>query len=143
MPKESERVSASRTVSLDLRDHVEGIWDEDVPIMTHIVVELVGVTRQRLGRTQLLEAVSVLLARFDLTALANEELAVEFPGRPAGYTIVQVLGQSHIALHSWPQRGYLHIDLVACNAAIEAGGIRQAATDLFEPTAIRVLKLLY
>lgn len=34
---------------------------------------------------------------------------------PAGVTEIAVLGESHIALHSWPSQGQLFIDIATCS----------------------------
>ena len=33
---------------------------------------------------------------------------------PIGYTIVFILAESHLAIHTWPENNLLHIDLVSC-----------------------------
>lgn len=33
---------------------------------------------------------------------------------PSGITVIQILSQSHIALHFWPEINFVHIDLMAC-----------------------------
>ena len=37
------------------------------------------------------------------------------PFKPYGFTLVYVLSESHLALHTWPERKVLHIDLVTCS----------------------------
>ena len=40
---------------------------------------------------------------------------VEHRFSPQGITIVWVLAESHLAIHTWPELGYLHVDLVTCS----------------------------
>ena len=35
---------------------------------------------------------------------------------PQGFTLVWVLSESHLAIHTWPELGYIHIDLVTCSS---------------------------
>jgi S-adenosylmethionine/arginine decarboxylase-like enzyme len=37
------------------------------------------------------------------------------PFTPYGHTLVYVLSQSHLAIHTWPEHHVLHIDLVTCS----------------------------
>jgi S-adenosylmethionine/arginine decarboxylase-like enzyme len=34
--------------------------------------------------------------------------------KPVGITYIYVLSQSHLVIHTWPETGYIHIDLVTC-----------------------------
>ena len=34
---------------------------------------------------------------------------------PKGITIVYILSESHLAIHTWPELGVIHIDLVTCS----------------------------
>lgn len=34
---------------------------------------------------------------------------------PKGITLVYVLSESHLAIHTWPELGIIHIDLVTCS----------------------------
>ncbi|MBI4100094.1 S-adenosylmethionine decarboxylase [Candidatus Microgenomates bacterium] len=35
---------------------------------------------------------------------------------PQGVTLVYVLSESHLAIHSWPELGTIHVDLVTCHS---------------------------
>ena len=39
---------------------------------------------------------------------------IEHKFNPVGYTLVCILSQSHLAIHTWPEYKILHIDLVSC-----------------------------
>lgn len=34
--------------------------------------------------------------------------------KPSGSTLVYLLSQSHLAVHTWPESGIIHVDLVMC-----------------------------
>ena len=34
---------------------------------------------------------------------------------PQGITIVYILSESHLAVHTWPELGTIHVDLVTCS----------------------------
>lgn len=36
-------------------------------------------------------------------------------GRPAGVTGVLLLAESHVAVHTWPERGLVTVDVYVCN----------------------------
>ncbi len=52
---------------------------------------------------------AVVAGRF--TALAE----VVVPFSPQGVTACAVVGESHLALHSWPEEGRLFVDVASCS----------------------------
>jgi len=52
-----------------------------------------------------------------------KEVTHEFA--PHGISCVLVLAESHMALHTWPEYGYVSIDLFTCDSSIESEKIIQ------------------
>lgn len=52
-----------------------------------------------------------------LTAVADRfhRFAPRQPGVPAGVTGVVLLAESHLAVHTWPERGVVTLDVFVCN----------------------------
>jgi S-adenosylmethionine decarboxylase len=77
---------------------------------THLIVDLWGASRldeQRAVERALrlaAEAAGATLLRLDLHA---------FPGT-GGITGVAVLAESHISIHTWPERAYAAVDVFMC-----------------------------
>ena len=61
-------------------------------------------------------------------------------GERAGFTGVAVLSESHISLHSWPEHGYMAVDVFMCGECDPRGAVDVLA-DHFQPaqTEVRVL----
>lgn len=38
---------------------------------------------------------------------------------PIGYTLVCILSESHLAIHTWPEYNTIHIDLVSCKKIMQ------------------------
>lgn len=53
------------------------------------------------------------------------------PFSPCGLTLVYVLSESHLAIHTWPERKVLHIDLVTCSE-IEREKVEEAVKNIFK-----------
>ncbi len=56
------------------------------------------------------------------------------PFSPFGLTLVYVLSQSHLAIHTWPQRQVLHIDLVTCTE-LDFKTVEKALNLIFDPNS--------
>ena len=57
--------------------------------------------------------------------MMGESHATQFPGEEGGATAFAVLAESHIAVHTWPERRYVAADVFTCgdtlpDAAIDA-----------------------
>lgn len=50
---------------------------------------------------------------------------------PLGVTLVFILSQSHLAIHTWPEAGILHLDLVSC-VKLNKKKIRKLLADIFD-----------
>ena len=60
---------------------------------------------------------------------------------PAGITGVVLLAESHLAVHTWPERGVVTLDVFVCNLltdnAERAEAVLAALTEGFQPAAVQ------
>jgi len=78
----------------------------------HLLADLHGVEHERLADSALLDRMLLDAARASgLTPVAGP-LLHQFPG--GGLTGVVLLAESHIAFHTYPERGYLALDVFTC-----------------------------
>lgn len=93
---------------------------------TQILLELVGAPHDLLDDVDFVrEAMTDAARRAGLTVVG--ELFHRF--NPQGVSGVVVIAESHIAIHTWPERGYASIDLYTCG---EVDGGKLAADFLTE-----------
>lgn len=128
-----------RLFSLDLRDHVKGLWDDEIPFLYQCVVEGVGVDAERLNNEDYLsKAADVLCSEMGL----NVRESLVYPFQP-GITAIYILSESHLALHTWPEKGYLHLDLVTCTkSGIDQTRLSDTFGNVFKPSSIRSHKMV-
>lgn len=94
--------NAIRIFDFNLKERVSGIWDENIPIIRHAVVECVGVERNFLIKNNLVKILLEITQDLDLCVV--DTYTHNFI--PQGNTVIFVLEESHFAVHSWPERGY-------------------------------------
>lgn len=80
------------------------------PIIHHQVVEIFLARNIQYANRRILELGIEFCKVLNLNILDN--LSHNF--EPYGITTLFVLSESHCAIHYWPERYYLHIDLVTC-----------------------------
>jgi len=72
--------------------------------------------------TALRTALELAVVRGCFTSLAT----VVVPFSPQGVTACAVVGESHIALHTWPEEGRLFVDIASCSTLASAQGALEA-----------------
>lgn len=64
-------------------------------------------------------------------------LAHTFPGQDAGVTATVLLAESHLCVHTWPERAAVTLDVYVCNVRADHSGqaraLLAALIDLFAP----------
>lgn len=87
----------------------------------HLLADLWGIEAARLRDAALLRACLVDAAKVcGLTPVAAPVM-YEFPG--GGVTGFILLSESHLSLHSYPEKGYLALDLFTCGKADPRDGL--------------------
>ena len=85
--------------------------------LEHILVELRGCSAEKLHDAKLLDAlIDRSIASMGLTEVARVSHAFS----PHGFTSVRLLSESHFSLHTWPEHGFIALDLCSCKAVSQA-----------------------
>lgn len=99
----------STKVSTDgLGDASEG-WKR--PLMHRAVIELSSSEIRLDDPTAVEGLIEDIVSEFDFTLVSTDVTRFE----PIGITAIGVLGESHISIHTWPEYGYAHIELLTCS----------------------------
>lgn len=125
---------------LNLEKEVYCRWHENTPRIHHAVIEGGGIAEENLEHDKVIEELEGFCKKLKLS-IVNK---LDHRFTPYGKSIVFILEESHIAVHTWPERGYIHIDVVTCSKrrqnakklAVEFGKI-------FRPTHTRLIRLKY
>lgn len=130
----------TRIFDLDLEKKVHCNWHENTPTVHHSVIEGGGIAMESLEHEKVIDKLAGFCKKMNLSIV--ERLDHQFT--PYGKSIVFVLEESHIAVHTWPERGYIHIDMVTCSKK-EQGSDKLVAefSKIFNPSYTRLLKLRY
>lgn len=101
-----------------------------------LLADLQGCHFDLRAKARLKAAVKQLLARHSVKVLRSA--AQEFPND--GLTLVYVLAESHLALHTWPEKGLVNVDLFLCNYSRNnnprARAVVRGLVDLLQPAKV-------
>ena len=108
--------------------------------INHHIAELHGANFELLDDQQKLLAKTRGVAReLKLTILNTFIHRFE----PHGLSLVLVISQSHLAIHTWPEFGYMHVDLVTCSENANLDSFQQVLQNHFSPQKISSRKINY
>ena len=94
------------------------------PLGTHFLLDVAGATFATLDDVVLLETLLVDAVR----AMGAKVLGIHIHRlAPQGVSGVVVISESHLTIHTWPERGEAAIDLFTCGDVVRA---RAAVADL-------------
>ena len=98
------------------------------PLIDHKVIEIFGIKSKNIWKCDaILPKIKEFSKEMDLKILAEKYHDFE----PQGATLIFVLSSSHLAVHTWPEDGYIHIDLVTCAKLPEDEKIRNIIKGIF------------
>lgn len=91
------------------------------PIATHLLIDLWGVDGALLNDPARLEAVLLEAAR----AAKCEVLgSVKHRFEPQGASVVVLVAESHLSIHTWPEHGYAAADILTCGMTLPEEGVK-------------------
>ncbi len=61
--------------------------------------------------------------------------------QPAGITAVLLLSESHISIHSWPEHGYVAIDVFTCGQTVSPEAAIDHIVEVLKPTKAKVRQI--
>ncbi len=110
------------------------------PAVKHYIIEVFGLDRKDLLHTKSIkDTVSKLVKGLDLRVL--DKLVYDF--KPFGATYLFVLSSSHLAVHTWPENNYLHIDLFICSTAEPKRELKTVIKTVFKTTNFKIRQISY
>lgn len=87
--------------------------DDTITLGHHWIVDLHGCPEELLDdHEQIRERLRETSERFGLTLLKIASHRFE----PQGVTVIGLLAESHMSIHTWPEHGYAAIDIFTCGS---------------------------
>ncbi len=88
---------------------------EDIIVGKHVYGNLYGVDKRMLGDKDFLEKIMKESAEKAKSTIIDMKSWV-VPGKKGGVSILVLVAESHLALHTWVEYGYATLDIYTCGA---------------------------
>jgi len=109
------------------------------PYIEHWVVQLHGVAPSRIDDPEALVAhLRQAVEDLQLTRVSDH---THYFG--PGVSSVIILSESHLSAHTWPELGYVHLDIVTCVEKLTGESLRRVMQGVFEPERMQLTQLEY
>lgn len=114
-------------------------WTDNKPYFRHFVIELEYPFEETdsLGWTK--EKVELVLKKLNIQKIKS----IEHLFRPQGASLVYIISSSHMAVHTWPENNYIHIELLTCSRNKKLGDLDSVIKDTFPGVTYKITELTY
>lgn len=110
-----------------------------VPDIDHWVVQLWGVAPEPISDAAVLNSLlNGVVRELNLTRVSDH---THYFG--PGVSAVIILSESHLSAHTWPELGYIHVDVVTCAKQLTREGMDAAFRHAFSPHRLHLAQLEY
>lgn len=63
--------------------------------------------------------------------------------KPHGLSLILIISESHFAIHTWPEFGYMHVDILSCSKNSKLARLKSVLKKEFKPQKLHCQKLNY
>jgi S-adenosylmethionine decarboxylase proenzyme len=110
----------------------------DAPLARHTLLELHGCDTAALNSPADLKELLLEAVRRGRGTIVTE---VFHTFSPHGVSGVVVIAESHVAIHTWPERGYAAVDIFSCGTKLDHAAIRDWIRDGLGADRIEIREL--
>lgn len=108
--------------------------------INHHIAELEGVNSELLNEERALLDAAESVAQ-ELSLIVVNSFIHRFT--PHGLSLILVISQSHIAIHTWPEFGYMHLDIMTCSEGASLDKLEEILKKEFSPQKISSKRIDY
>ena len=106
----------------------------------HLIADIYNINNVELLST--VEGVKPLLDMIVKIGKLNVLGEIKHQFQPKGATILYLLSESHLSIHTYPEKNYVAIDLYCCNPLIDMVEILEIIYNYFNRNCIIVKKII-
>ena len=106
----------------------------------HFVAQLWNVDPKILNSRKLLKSTAFDIAK-DLKLTIVKTFVHKF--EPHGLSLILVIAESHLAIHTWPELSYMNIDILSCSKETHLNKLEEKLKERFNNAKITCKKIEY
>ncbi|AOQ24711.1 S-adenosylmethionine decarboxylase proenzyme [Moorella thermoacetica] len=103
----------------------------------HVVADFWGVPDEVINDTRLIKQAAIRAAAFGQMRVLD---MVEHKFYPLGYTLLLLLAESHLSVHTYPEHNYIALDIFTCGSGL-ADAACECLSTILHPAKTNIVVL--
>lgn len=112
---------------------------DNKPYFRHFVVELECSFKEANSLDWIKTKIASLINNLDIRVLKS----VEHLFQPQGIATLYIISSSHMAVHTWPENNYIHIELLTCSRNKKLDDLDLVIKEIFPGSTYKITELIY
>ena len=113
---------------------------EKKPFIEHFIIEVYGINPKILMKCKnTLPFVKKFIEKSKLKVVNQ----IHHNFKPFGNTMVFILANSHLAVHTWPENKFIHFDLLSCQELANPSELKHTIFEVFKTHNFKIRKEIY
>lgn len=112
-------------------------WTDNKPYFRHFVVELECTFKEANSSDWIKTKIASLTSKLDIRVFKG----VEHLFQPQGISLLYIISSSHMAIHTWPENNYMHIELLTCSRNKKLDNLDLIIQDIFPGSKYKITEL--
>lgn len=109
------------------------------PYFRHFVVELECPFKEANSLDWIKTKIASLISKLDIKVFKR----VEHLFQPQGISLLYIISSSHMAVHTWPENSYIHIELLTCSRNKKLDNLDFVIKNIFSGSEYKITELIY
>jgi len=109
------------------------------PYFRHFVVEVECSFEEANSLKWIEEKANLLINKLGIRTLKK----IEHLFKPQGISQIYIISSSHMAIHTWPENNYIHIELLTCSTNHQFDKFKDSVNEVFQNFKYHITELKY
>jgi S-adenosylmethionine decarboxylase len=106
---------------------------------THLLLDMKGVEASLLDDIRFTKKVMLRAVSECGATLLNSQWHLF---EPQGLTYIALLSESHLSIHTWPEKGYAAVDVFTCGDHVDTYKALWYIIDMYNPTSHKIKEVM-
>jgi len=104
----------------------------------HLALDFYGCDPETLENVELMKEALIRAVKESEMKVVN---IVSYKFSPQGFTGVALLAESHVSIHTWPEYGYVAVDIFTCGNSSNPWKAASIIKEAVKPRAMTILEM--
>lgn len=109
------------------------------PYFRHIVIEIESSFKNTDSLSWIKKNIALLIKQLEIETIKS----IYHLFKPQGISLIYIISSSHLAVHTWPENNYIHIELLTCSKNTKLDKFDSVIKEIFPNMEYKLTELKY